>query len=247
MDVAVREITASDEQRWRVLWDGYLRFYETDLAGTTAATWRRLLDPGSPISGLVADRGVSSSDSCTAFPPLHLGRGRRVLPGGPLRRPGDARLGAGRRLIEAVVERARARDAAACTGTRIWTIARLESSTTRSRPPTTSFVTSCRFRRSRFKNSKSRAGVAWQVGWVSTRGVQCARLCCCCWSACSGWSWGASPSRQGRVGSVRVPSGGRRLRHADRRGHRVGRRRQRRRRPGGRGCGGGHEWRRKRR
>jgi len=58
MKLAIRDIRISDERAWRPLWDGYLQFYETELAkATTDATWRRLLDPAIAMSGIVAERG----------------------------------------------------------------------------------------------------------------------------------------------------------------------------------------------
>jgi GNAT superfamily N-acetyltransferase len=55
MKVAVRSIEACDEARWRTLWDAYTRFYgrEPDDA-ITHHTWRRILDPGSPVHAIVA-------------------------------------------------------------------------------------------------------------------------------------------------------------------------------------------------
>ncbi|MFM2044637.1 MAG: hypothetical protein RLY86_3213 [Pseudomonadota bacterium] len=50
--------TAADEADWRLLWDGYCRFYKVDLsAEVTAGTWARLLDPACPIHGLIARDG----------------------------------------------------------------------------------------------------------------------------------------------------------------------------------------------
>ncbi len=57
MSVAIRRIEARDEARWRVLWEGYCRFYERDLSDTlTAYTWERILDPASPVAAIVAER-----------------------------------------------------------------------------------------------------------------------------------------------------------------------------------------------
>jgi GNAT superfamily N-acetyltransferase len=51
----IRELRPSDRQRWDVLWGGYLIFYEQSLsAEVTELTWRRLIDPGSDLHGLVA-------------------------------------------------------------------------------------------------------------------------------------------------------------------------------------------------
>lgn len=57
MTIMVRDLTAYDMERWHQLWDGYCRFYETDMpSGVTAATWNRLIDPAYPdYGGLVAE------------------------------------------------------------------------------------------------------------------------------------------------------------------------------------------------
>lgn len=47
----IRTATAADEAAWRQLWAGYLAFYKVDLAPeVTDSTWRRILDPASPVS-----------------------------------------------------------------------------------------------------------------------------------------------------------------------------------------------------
>jgi GNAT superfamily N-acetyltransferase len=51
----VRPLEADDYSSWRILWDQYLIFYETELSETqTLLTWRRLLDPAFPMFGLAA-------------------------------------------------------------------------------------------------------------------------------------------------------------------------------------------------
>ncbi len=56
--VPIRELQARDRPRWDVLWSGYLTFYECSLpAEITELTWRRLLDPGFGLHGLVAVDG----------------------------------------------------------------------------------------------------------------------------------------------------------------------------------------------
>jgi GNAT superfamily N-acetyltransferase len=52
----IRKIEARDEVRWRVLWEGYCRFYERELsAPITDYTWQRILDAGSPVQAIVAE------------------------------------------------------------------------------------------------------------------------------------------------------------------------------------------------
>ncbi len=55
--VAIRPAEAKDEARWRALWAGYVDFYRGSVPeAATAATWARILDPGSNIRCLVAER-----------------------------------------------------------------------------------------------------------------------------------------------------------------------------------------------
>jgi len=57
MTVTIRKIEARDEPRWRELWDGYCLFYERELsAPITRYTWRRIMDPASPVHAIVAER-----------------------------------------------------------------------------------------------------------------------------------------------------------------------------------------------
>lgn len=51
----VTPLTPDDSRAWRPLWDGYLAFYGTSLdEATTAATFARLVDPGSGMRGALA-------------------------------------------------------------------------------------------------------------------------------------------------------------------------------------------------
>lgn len=51
----IRPLASADRAAWDPLWEGYLDFYETDLApSVTESTWSRLLDPAEPVQGLVA-------------------------------------------------------------------------------------------------------------------------------------------------------------------------------------------------
>ena len=57
MKVTIRKIEARDKKRWGELWDGYCKFYERDLSGpVTRLTWKRIMDPASPIQAIVAER-----------------------------------------------------------------------------------------------------------------------------------------------------------------------------------------------
>ena len=53
--VEVRDLRAGDRERWEELWRGYLAFYKQDLPrAVTEHTWKRLVDPGQGLHGLVA-------------------------------------------------------------------------------------------------------------------------------------------------------------------------------------------------
>ena len=57
MTLSIRRIEARDEKRWRVLWEGYCRFYERELSeAVTRHTWARIMDAGSPVQAIVAER-----------------------------------------------------------------------------------------------------------------------------------------------------------------------------------------------
>ena len=57
MKATIRKIRSADRQRWGELWDGYCRFYERDLSGpVTEHTWKRIMDPASPVHAIVAER-----------------------------------------------------------------------------------------------------------------------------------------------------------------------------------------------
>ena len=46
-----------DEAAWRRLWSGYLTFYNEDVPeAVTAETWARILDPGVPMFGRLAEQ-----------------------------------------------------------------------------------------------------------------------------------------------------------------------------------------------
>ena len=56
-EVTIRAAEAKDEKRWRELWAGYIKFYRASVSeDVTANTWKRILDPHSNISALVAVR-----------------------------------------------------------------------------------------------------------------------------------------------------------------------------------------------
>jgi GNAT superfamily N-acetyltransferase len=55
MTVEVRDANPSDKTAFLKLWQDYLTFYKVDLdPQVTAATWARLIDPGSPVKARLA-------------------------------------------------------------------------------------------------------------------------------------------------------------------------------------------------
>jgi len=57
MTLTIRDATSSDEQSWRQLWAGYLAFYKVSLdPAVTDSTWKRILDPASPVAMRVAEK-----------------------------------------------------------------------------------------------------------------------------------------------------------------------------------------------
>ncbi len=109
--LVIRDPAPGDEAAWRLLWNGYLDFYEAQVPEeTTAATWRRILAPDSGLFGRLAVSGgapvgftisVLHEGSWTAAPICYL----EDLFVAPTRRGG----GIGRALIDDLVARSRAR------------------------------------------------------------------------------------------------------------------------------------------
>lgn len=111
--VLVRDLALADRDAWRVLWDGYNRFYgrhgPTALAEQiTATTWARFFDPNEPVHALVAESagallGLSHylfHRSTTQLGPVCYLQDLYTAP--------DARgRGVGKALIKAVGQRAR--------------------------------------------------------------------------------------------------------------------------------------------
>ncbi len=55
--MTIRDARPDDETAWRRLWGGYLAFYGEDLPeAVTGETWRRILDPASPVFARLAIR-----------------------------------------------------------------------------------------------------------------------------------------------------------------------------------------------
>jgi GNAT superfamily N-acetyltransferase len=107
--IEVRAASAGDELAWRELWDGYCSFYETSVpAHVTAATWRRLLEPGEPMEALVAELGGAVVGFVTyVLHPTTWSVATSCYLEDLFVSPSARGSGAGRALIEAVLERAR--------------------------------------------------------------------------------------------------------------------------------------------
>jgi GNAT superfamily N-acetyltransferase len=107
----IRDPLAHDEVAWRRLWSAYNAFYNADIPNTvTQQTWRRILDPHSAIfARLAEDHGEVIGFSVSV---LHEGTWTTE----PICYledlfvdPRSRRKGAGRLLIQDLVDRARAR------------------------------------------------------------------------------------------------------------------------------------------
>ena len=110
MSVAIRALAPGDRAAWEPLWAGYLRFYGATVPPeTTDITWARFHDPAEPMHVL----GAFAGDELVGI--VHYVFHRSTWTPGPYCYLQDlftaeaARgRGAGRALIEAVYERARA-------------------------------------------------------------------------------------------------------------------------------------------
>ncbi len=109
----VRPLVAADHERWSVLWDGYLTFYEHKLTPEMVQlTWQRLLDPMVDIHGLAAEQDgeILGITHYLFHPSTWSDRGYCYLE--DLFTAPDARgRGVGRALIEAVHAAAQERGA----------------------------------------------------------------------------------------------------------------------------------------
>lgn len=53
----IRDVAEGHAAAWRELWAAYVAFYEAQVAeAVTAYTWKRMLDPRSPVLGRIAER-----------------------------------------------------------------------------------------------------------------------------------------------------------------------------------------------
>ena len=113
-EILIRPIASSDYEPWRPLWDGYNAFYGRSGATAlpeeiTRTTWSRFFDENEPVHALVAERdgqlvGIAHyllHRSMIAIEPTCYMQDLFTS-------PGARGQGVGRKLIEAVCERARA-------------------------------------------------------------------------------------------------------------------------------------------
>ncbi|QKE65256.1 GNAT family N-acetyltransferase [Aquipseudomonas campi] len=55
MSLEIRPVTAADHAAWLPLWQGYQRFYHSDIpAEVSAVTWQRFLDASEPMHAALA-------------------------------------------------------------------------------------------------------------------------------------------------------------------------------------------------
>ena len=106
----IRPITAADKTRWQTLWSGYLDFYgKSDLPdAVTDNTWSMIADARDDVFALVAETeaGVIGFVNCVAHP--NTWNDRPICYLEDLYVDPDHRgNGAGRALMEAVIERAK--------------------------------------------------------------------------------------------------------------------------------------------
>ena len=112
MTIAIRRIEPRDQARWRVLWDGYARFYEREPdEAITLHTWSRIIDAASSVHAIVAEDagdgviGIANyiiHENTSALLPVCYLQDLYVEPG---RRAG----GAGRQMIDWLIAECRAR------------------------------------------------------------------------------------------------------------------------------------------
>ena len=109
MSLLIRDVLAADWPRWKPLWQGYQDFYEVALSeAVTRSTWRRLFDEQEPVHCLVAEEGDALLGLVHYIFHRNTWMTEDVCYLQDLFTAAAARgKGVGRRLIEAVYEKAR--------------------------------------------------------------------------------------------------------------------------------------------
>ncbi|MGU3438141.1 GNAT family N-acetyltransferase [Actinomycetes bacterium M1A6_2h] len=115
VDLVARHAHADDELRWRALWSGYNDFYREQVSeGATAATWQKILEPGSPVTGRVAlleDNIVGFSVSVVHHSSWSVAQVCYLED--LFVDPAARRIGVGRKLVNDLIDAARAQN---CSG-----------------------------------------------------------------------------------------------------------------------------------
>jgi len=114
MSITIRPLAADDKQVWLELWQGYLTYYRSKLdAEVTELTWSRLMDADFGIQGLGAidESGALVGFVHYLFHPVTWAKGPRCYLEDLFTAQAARNTGAGRALIRAVEDAARAKGA----------------------------------------------------------------------------------------------------------------------------------------
>ncbi len=112
MPVSARKLTAEDKPIWLELWQGYVAYYRAEIADdVTEVTWARLLDESSGVEGFgAADEGGALVGIVHyLFHPVTWSKQPRCYLEDLFTSKAARGKGAGRALIEAVYEEAKAK------------------------------------------------------------------------------------------------------------------------------------------
>ncbi len=110
MAVAIRPLEQTDYDAWYPLWQGYLTFYESEVADdVTRHTFDRICDPDGDIHGFgaVNESGELIGFVTYLFHPFSWSKQQRCYLGDLFTSPDARGGGIGRTLIEAVYDAAR--------------------------------------------------------------------------------------------------------------------------------------------